>query len=115
MKDSKYDLVRALGMMFGPAIILCTILFLFSTCGSVSTDDANATETPAEVVETVENPVIDDGTNFVCVAEYSTFVIKYNTKTLVMYAVSDDTYNHGTFTVLVNADGSPMLWEGATD
>lgn len=30
----------------------------------------------------------------------------------VMYAVSGGAYNNGTFTLLVNPDGTPMLWEG---
>lgn len=25
---------------------------------------------------------------------------------------SEDSYNHGTFTLLVNADGTPMIYEG---
>lgn len=30
----------------------------------------------------------------------------------VMYAVSRGTYNQGNFTVLVDADGKPLLWKG---
>lgn len=37
--------------------------------------------------------------------------IVYHRTTKVMYAVSDGSYNYGTFTLLVNADGSPMLYE----
>ncbi len=32
-------------------------------------------------------------------------------QTEVMYVVSNGKYNHGTYTLLVNADGTPMLWE----
>lgn len=38
--------------------------------------------------------------------------VVYHRETKVMYAVSDGLYNHGTFTLLVNADGTPMLYEG---
>ena len=38
--------------------------------------------------------------------------IVYHRDTKVMYAISCGTYNSGNFTVLLNPDGSPMLWEG---
>lgn len=36
--------------------------------------------------------------------------IVYHRETKVMYAVSDGQYNHGTFTLLVDADGKPLLY-----
>ena len=36
-------------------------------------------------------------------------------ETDVMYAVSRGVYNQGTFTLLVDADGKPLLWRGETD
>lgn len=33
-------------------------------------------------------------------------------ETGVMYAVSKGSYNQGTFTLLVDADGKPLIWEG---
>lgn len=38
--------------------------------------------------------------------------IVYHRDTKVMYAVSAGGYNNGNFTVMLNPDGSPMLWEG---
>lgn len=38
--------------------------------------------------------------------------IVYHRDTKVMYAVSAGTYNSGNFMVLLNPDGSPMLWNG---
>ena len=38
--------------------------------------------------------------------------IVYHKDTKVMYAVSDGFYNGGTFTLLVNADGTPMVYGG---
>lgn len=32
-------------------------------------------------------------------------------ETGVMYAVSNGSYNMGTFTLLVDADGKPLIWE----
>ena len=41
----------------------------------------------------------------------SSFYIVYDNETKVMYAVSDGMYNSGNLTVLVNADGTPKLYE----
>ena len=48
---------------------------------------------------------------FVEVEESFNWWIVYHRDTKVMYAVSRGSYNCGTFTMLVNADGTPMLWE----
>ena len=40
------------------------------------------------------------------------FYIVYDNETKVMYAVSDGHYNRGNFTMLVNADGTPKLYDG---
>ena len=52
-----------------------------------------------------------DTSMFVIVEKTETWEIVYHKETKVMYAVSDGSYNYGTFTVLVDADGKPMLWE----
>ena len=39
------------------------------------------------------------------------FYIVYHKDTKVMYAVSNGASNRGTFTLLVNPDGTPMLYE----
>lgn len=53
-------------------------------------------------------------------SEYSMFIklestgiydVVYHKTTRVMYAISRGGYNQGTFTVLLNADGSPMIHE----
>lgn len=48
---------------------------------------------------------------FVIVEHTGNWRVVYHRETKVMYAVSDSGYNYGNFTLLVNADGSPMLWE----
>lgn len=40
------------------------------------------------------------------------FDIVYDKKTKVMYTVSQGYYNRGNLTLLVNADGTPLLYEG---
>ena len=37
--------------------------------------------------------------------------IVYERNTKVMYAISIGDYNKGNVTVMLNADGTPMLWE----
>lgn len=56
--------------------------------------------------------VEDTPSMFVEVERAGSWRIVYHKNTKVMYAVSFGTYNCGTFTLLVNADGTPMLWEG---
>lgn len=53
-----------------------------------------------------------DTSMFVEIERTITFRIVYCKSTKVMYAVSHGSYNYGTFTLLVNADGTPMLYEG---
>ena len=47
---------------------------------------------------------------FVEVEKTSNFKVVYHRETKVMYAVSLGYYNCGNFTMLVNADGTPMVW-----
>lgn len=60
------------------------------------------------------------GSNTVGNAEYERFVqiyrgdefkIVYDTGTKVQYSVSRGSYNHGTLTLLVDAEGKPLLYE----
>lgn len=40
------------------------------------------------------------------------YVIVADRETCVMYAVSNGMYNCGNFTLLVDKDGNPLIWEG---
>lgn len=40
------------------------------------------------------------------------YKIVYHRDTKVMYAISSGYYNSGTFTVMLNADGTPMVYGG---
>lgn len=62
-------------------------------------------------VTPVEREAEDSNSMFVLVEETGSWRVVYHRETKVMYAVSAGSYNYGTFTLLVNADGSPMLWE----
>ena len=76
-------------------LIIVSIILMFTGC----------TSTRAEAKE------VDDGNTFILVdADYYCWIV-YHKDTKVMYAVSRSGYNAGTYTVLVNADGTPMIWK----
>lgn len=49
---------------------------------------------------------------FVVIERAGEWNIVYHNKTKVMYVVSNGAYNCGNFTLLVDADGKPMLYKG---
>lgn len=49
---------------------------------------------------------------FVEVERTTTWRVVYHKDTRVMYVVSYGTYNCGTFTLLVDADGRPLIYNG---
>lgn len=53
----------------------------------------------------------EDTSMFVLIEREGTWAVVYHKETKVMYVVSYGAYNAGTFTLLVDADGKPMLWE----
>lgn len=56
-----------------------------------------------------------DFSRFVIVEDAGIYLTVYDRRTKVMYAVSRGEYNKGTFTLLVDTDGKPLLWEGTTE
>lgn len=80
------------------AAVLTALFLAFALAGC----NSNSTESK-----------IDDGTpsRFVKVEQTGTWMVVYDNETKVMYSVSYGVYNIGTFTVLVNADGTPLLYE----
>lgn len=73
------------------AIALCACLF--TGCGG-----------SPEVSENVSK-----SSSFVIVEDGESYYIVYHKDTKVMYALG---YNYGNFCLLVNSDGTPMIWEG---
>lgn len=47
---------------------------------------------------------------FVVLEVGTSYKIVYHQKTKVMYAISTGGYNSGTFTVMLDADGKPLLY-----
>lgn len=56
--------------------------------------------------------VAEEEKRFIKISDEGTFYICYDKKTKVEYAVSNGYYNCGTVTVLVDAEGKPLLYEG---
>lgn len=53
-----------------------------------------------------------DSARFVVIGAGYNFKIVYDKTTGVEYAVSNGAYNYGTVTLLVDADGSPLIYKG---
>lgn len=85
-------------------IVIAILIFLLLTgCGETKLKSINDTEVKQESTSM-----------FIEIEKYiDNWRIVYHKDTKVMYAVSSGSYNHGTFTLLVNPDGSPMLYEVA--
>lgn len=80
-------------------LILIMPLMLFSGCGNNAQTSSNGSEF-----------IIGDIV-FIKVIRGDDFDIFVDKNTKVMYIFNKTTYQGG-LTVLVNADGTPMLWEG---
>lgn len=77
--------------------IFLIALCIFTGCGA----------NPAESKVIEEKPSM-----FVVIESNFSWYVVYHRETKVMYAISRGTYNIGDFSVLVNPDGTPMLYEG---
>lgn len=77
------------------AIVLITLMMLSMT--------ACATKRTSEVVKGETSRMIE-------VEETGAYVIVYDKYTKVMYAISNSGYNYGNFTLLVDANGNPLLY-----
>lgn len=75
-------------------IALCACLFV--GCGGSPSFDENVSQSSFFVI-------VEDGYGYRVV---------YHRDTKVMYTYSTASYNYGNFCLLVNPDGTPMIWEG---
>lgn len=84
-------------------IFISALSLAFTGCNYVKVED---------VYE--QNTVKEDTSSsmFIKIETTGIWQVVYQKDTKVMYAVSYGGYNGGTFTLLVNPDGTPMLYEG---
>ena len=54
----------------------------------------------------------DQASMFVMVEVAETWYVVYHRETGVMYVISRGVYNNGTFTLMVDRDGKPLIWKG---
>lgn len=81
-------------------VLLICVLFLVG-CSKVSRYKTDSSEDQSE-----------DQSMFVLIEKIAYgWSVVYHKDTKVMYAVSNGIHNNGTFTLLVDAQGKPMLWE----
>ena len=68
-------------------------------------------------MSTVNDATVNDGDRsmFVQVEQGDTYRIVYHRGTKVMYVISDAIYNCGTFTVMLDANGKPLLYQEDAD
>ena len=82
--------------------IVALSVIMLTGCGSEGAfSSASNDEEPSEKRFKVLDGEISDN-----------FYIAYDTVTGIEYSVSNGLYNHGTLTVLVDADGKPLIYEG---
>lgn len=79
-------------------LVVCCLSILLTGC--------------AKVVEKVEEKEEKDTSMFVEAETAGVWKIVYHKESKVMYAVSRGNYSSGIFTLLVNPDGTPMIYEG---
>ena len=88
---------KILALIFS-AVVLSTALI---GCGGIS-EAERAYDVEAKDLKSM----------FVEVEESLTWKVVYDKETKVMYAVSGGGYNSGNFTLLVDENGNPKLWDG---
>ena len=86
--------------------ILCLVLIIMMLltcvgCGS-----------PMEKVQETQQQQTSNKSMFVLIETGTDYEVVYHKETKVMYTISQGYYNCGTFTVMLDADGKPLLWEG---
>ena len=75
------------------AIALLLVLIMLVGCGKTESES-------------------DEGERFVTIEKEWSYLIVADRETGVMYAVSNGIYNCGTFTLLVDEEDNPLIWDG---
>ena len=84
---------------------LKSIVLVLMACGLIGSCLVGCA--PTAIEKTDDMPA---SSSFVIVEETGTYAVAYDKETKVMYAISRGSYNMGTFTLLVNPDGSPKVY-----
>ena len=60
---------------------------------------------------TVDSETSSEISRFIELERTNTWLVVVDKETGVMYSVSNGGYNRGTFTLLVDENGKPLIWE----
>lgn len=85
-------------------IVIACILSICSCGTTMQTEDEASKSEDADVSMFV---LLED-----CESSYG-FIVVYHKDTKVIYTISKGMYNSGNFTVMLNPDGTPMVYGGA--
>lgn len=85
------------------AVIFWMLVLIFGLSACAYSEMDATYDTEAEVLPPSMFMEIERG---------GTYRIVYQKETKVMYAISDQSYSEGVFTLLVDENGDPMLYEG---
>lgn len=66
-------------------------------------------------IKTTNKVIKDESSRMIRIEEADTYHIVYDKETHVMYAVSNGGRSYGVLTLLVDANGKPLLYEGANN
>lgn len=80
-------------------LILVTLCVMMTGCSDVTVLKEEQLNTGSKL------------STFVIVEEHSIWKVVYDIETLCMYVVSYGGNAYGNFTLLVNSDGTPSLWD----
>lgn len=103
---------RILGMIIFVLMLAGCIIFVIC---DIRDDNSVSVKRDARSYISGESTAEDTESMFVYIQKCGSYDVVYQKDTKVMYTISSGTYNHGTFTLLVNADGSPMIYEGESE
>lgn len=81
-------------------------------CPKGTGKEPECTECWRREIPGTEKPRIMNSKIFAFVEVTDDWMVVYHRETKVMYAVSVGSHNRGRFTVLVNPDGTPLLYRG---
>lgn len=84
-------------------VLFWTLVLVFGLVGCAYSEMETTYDTEAEVLPPSMFVEVEDG-------DY--YRVVYHKETKVMYVMSDGNYNRGNFTLLVDENGDPLLYEG---
>lgn len=80
-------------------IVMLMLAVMLVGCGNSSESDVRDSEKSSQK-------------RFVPVEIAWSYEIMVDRETRVMYVISNGAYNHGTFTLMVDKSGKPLIWDG---